>query len=125
VVTVVVAVLTVVAGGTGCVLRVAVDAVITRRFSRWSDQRWPVGTLAVNLVGCWGLGLVTAAGVPVEVVSVATVGILGGFTTFSAWVMDLGLLAADRNWVMFGVVVSVSTVGGLLAVELGRVVGNL
>ncbi len=60
---------------------------------RWLGTGFPWGTLAVNLLGCFLMGLLTAlfAG-PLPVSSDTrlffTTGILGGFTTFSAFGLD-------------------------------------
>ncbi len=60
---------------------------------RWLGTGFPWGTLAVNLLGCFLMGLLTAlfAG-PLSVSSDTRLffatGILGGFTTFSAFGLD-------------------------------------
>lgn len=60
---------------------------------RWLGTGFPWGTLSVNLLGCFLMGLLTAlfAG-PLPVSSETrlflTTGLLGGFTTFSAFGLD-------------------------------------
>lgn len=49
--------------------------------------------VAVNVLGCFAMGLVAARGG--WAVPAVTTGVLGGFTSFSGWVLDvLGLLGA-------------------------------
>ncbi len=78
---------------------------------------YPWGTLIVNLVGCaviGALGGALAAGMEMTApwrVFVIT-GILGGFTTFSAFSLDAGLLWLRAPLVAAGYVVG-SVVGGL------------
>ncbi|MFV3128503.1 fluoride efflux transporter CrcB [Niveispirillum sp. KHB5.9] len=62
-------------------------------FARWTDGGFPWATLTVNIVGSFIMGLLTAlmagAWVPSpEVRAFLTVGILGGFTTFSSFSLD-------------------------------------
>ncbi len=55
----------------------------------WLDGRWagfPVGTLLINLIGCVAIGWVGAAAGEREWVRwLVMTGLLGGFTTFSAF----------------------------------------
>lgn len=60
---------------------------------RWLGTGFPWGTLSVNLIGCFLMGLLTALftgplPVSVETRLFFTTGILGGFTTFSAFGLD-------------------------------------
>lgn len=57
---------------------------------RFLGDGFPYGTLTVNVVGCFFMGLIGTIGaktqiVPQFVVAAATIGFLGGFTTFSAF----------------------------------------
>lgn len=57
---------------------------------RFWGEGFPYGTLTVNLVGCFLMGLAGTIGaktqaVPQFVVAAVTVGFLGGLTTFSAF----------------------------------------
>lgn len=58
---------------------------------RFLNDGFPYGTLAVNVVGCFLMGIAGTAfaakthAVPPFLVAAATVGFLGGFTTFSAF----------------------------------------
>jgi CrcB protein len=49
---------------------------------------FPVGTLTVNLSGAFALGLLAGAGNTRSLVTVLLVGFLGGFTTFSTWMVE-------------------------------------
>jgi CrcB protein len=60
---------------------------------RWLGTSFPWGTLSVNLLGCFLMGLLTALFTgPLPVSSDTriffTTGLLGGFTTFSAFGLD-------------------------------------
>ena len=72
-------------GAIGCMLRfAAVNAVI-----RLNPSAFPVGTMLVNIVGSLLIGVVLAKyGTEHTVRAFIVTGILGGFTTFSAFSWD-------------------------------------
>jgi CrcB protein len=75
-------------GGLGAFSRYRVSGIVQRR---WKTL-FPVGTLVVNLSGAFAagilVGLATGRGVPDVVLSAAGVGFLGGYTTFSTWMVE-------------------------------------
>lgn len=86
------------AGGLGAVSRFVLDAVIRGRV----DTRWPVGTMVINVLGSFALGLLTAAvlhhGLASSWKLVLGTGFLGGFTTFStACVETVRLVEGGRS----------------------------
>lgn len=99
---------------------------------RWQIAEWfgsepgavPWETLLVNLVGCLVIGVAAARVEPGSDRWLAGVtGVLGGFTTFSAFAdQTRALLAADRGATALAYVAA-TLVGGLLAVATGRRLG--
>jgi len=80
-------------GALGSVLRYATGILC----AQWFGIGFPWGTLAVNVIGSaviGALGGAMAAGMPFpnEARLLVITGILGGFTTFSAFSLDTGLL---------------------------------
>lgn len=73
-------------GGLGAVLRLAVG----KWTLAWFGPGFPVGTMAVNVAGCFAIGLAVAAldGVGLTARLFFVTGLLGGFTTFSAFSLD-------------------------------------
>lgn len=101
----------------------------------WSGQaagegRFPLGTLAVNLVGCLVIGLVAGFCEQGESLSsdarlFVMTGVLGGFTTFSAFGLETVTLLRRDAFATALLYVTASVVGGLIAVWLGwKVVGR-
>jgi len=91
---------------------------------RWSDDPFPVGTLVVNVAGCFLIGLLNAALtgpflVREEYRLALTVGLLGGFTTFSAFGWETLALANDAQWARAILNVCLSIGFGLSAAWLG------
>jgi CrcB protein len=106
--------------GLGGVLRQAVNLAAARLLG----PGFPHGTLAVNLAGSLLIGAVTAyaagrSGMPPLARLFLTTGILGGFTTFSAFSLDTAALWEDgRSLAATGYVV-VSVIGSIAAVFIG------
>ena len=83
-----------VGGAIGSVLRYGLATFV----QRYASPAFPYGTFVVNLVGCAAFGLILGSAEEHLSVMVATrgfvlIGLLGGFTTFSAFSYDtVGLL---------------------------------
>ena len=108
-------------GGIGAAGRHGVNVAAARLFG----LGFPWGTLIVNVVGSFAMGLIAAwfafkadAGLSQHVRLFLTTGILGGFTTFSAFSLDVALLW-ERGAVVgasaYVIVSIVFSVGGLFA----------
>lgn len=86
-----------VAGGFGALARLELGGWVQRRAA--SDRPW--GTFVVNLLGAAALGAVVAGGdlgLAPEVRDVVGTGFLGGFTTFSTWMVAGATLVEERAW---------------------------
>lgn len=60
-------------------------------------EGYPAGTLTVNVLGTFGLALLTFAGASDDAVLVLGTGVCGAFTTFSAFSVDVvGLVENER-----------------------------
>jgi fluoride exporter len=84
---------------------------------------FPVSISAVNVIGSFALGFVIGAARPASLpvgLQPFTVGALGGFTTFSTWMVDIDA-AKDRRLGM--AIVAIPTVLGVGAGAIGIVVG--
>jgi len=98
--------------------------VINVGFGRWLGSGFPWSTLCVNVVGCLLMGVV------VEVLAlkfkgsldlrafIAT-GILGGFTTFSAYALDFATLAGQQDRLVAGLYLLGSVVLSIAALYTG------
>lgn len=86
---------------------------------------WPLATLFVNLVGCFGIGLIAAAakrwqGLDTQWELAVRVGILGGLTTFSSFGLEVvRLWQADRPAAAC-LVVAANVILGIGAVVFGE-----
>jgi CrcB protein len=95
---------------------VAVAALVT----------WPLATLAVNLVGSFLIGLVAAATTAGSGVAVLLMGgVLGGFTTFSAFSFDTMRLVESGRLEAAALYVAGSVALSLTACWVGLMLGRL
>ena len=90
---------------------------------------FPLGTFAVNALGCLLIGLVLGWGEAREALTPGmraflVAGVLGGFTTFSAFGYDTYALLRGGHLPMAGLNVLAQVVVGLLAVAGGFAVGR-
>jgi CrcB protein len=90
-----------VGGAAGSVVRY----LATLLTAQWLGTHFPWGTLAVNILGSFLMGLVIALGahrlqVSNEMRLLFTTGFLGGFTTFSAFSLDFALLFERKDYVL-------------------------
>ncbi|MEQ8481297.1 MAG: fluoride efflux transporter CrcB [Hoeflea sp.] len=101
-------------GGLGAVCRHAAGAAVTRL----AGVAFPYGTLAVNILGSFAMGLLIAwlarrSGADAHLRLLLATGFLGGFTTFSAFSLDVatlyerGALTAAAAYVIASVAVSI------------------
>ena len=91
-----------------------------------SPGAWPWSTLLVNLVGCLALGALLAvllARCPHSpwLRPFLAVGVLGGFTTYSTFAMDVVRLTGSGHPVLAVAYVLASVLGGTCAVAAGLV----
>ena len=114
-------------GALGALARYGVSGIVQRV---WRTT-FPIGTLVVNLTGALAagllLGLLTGRDVPDMLVLAAGVGFLGGYSTFSTWMVEtvfaaesggrVGLRRAAEN-------LAIPLVGGVAAVGIGFAIGQ-
>lgn len=106
-------------GGAGAIARFALDGAVTRRAGR----EFPFGTLLVNVLGAFVLGMLAGAAVSGNAYRVLGTGLIGAFTTFSTWAFESHRLGEDGRIVLGIVNFVVSLALGILAAWAGRQVG--
>jgi CrcB protein len=107
-------------GAIGAWLRWAVGLAALRHLG----AGFPWGTVAVNLAGSLAAGIVLAlledrGHLGGYVRAFLLVGVLGGFTTYSAMMVEALLLARGARPMLAGAYLALTLVGGLIAVWLG------
>ena len=109
-------------GFIGAILRYSVGGFI----QGWSKgNSFPIGTLAVNILGCFVIGLLSQLAeshglFSPETRSLLFIGFLGAFTTFSTFGNEtMNLLQSAKPWLSI-TNVSAHIVLGLVAIWIGR-----
>lgn len=117
-----------VAGAAGSVLRYFVSLWGLRM-----NPALPLGTLAVNVVGSFLLGLLMEVGLTTRLIQpdvrlVLSVGLLGGFTTYSSFNYEtLEYLRRGNTiiaWLNIGATVAGCLAAGALGVALGKAIAS-
>jgi CrcB protein len=90
----------------------------------------PVGTLAVNILGSYVIGLLTGISEKRELLTMEwrlflMVGICGGFTTFSTFTSENMMLMHNGQFFSVFLYTGMSIIFGFLAVYLGFITTNL
>src|SRR5690606_17408404 len=85
--------------------------VIDQQIASWSLTEFPIATFTINCLGSLFIGILYVAGgesgvISKEVAAMLTVGLLGGFTTFSAFsiqtfqLLERGKIALAASYVV-------------------------
>jgi fluoride exporter len=109
-----------VGAGIGGALRHGVNVAATRYFG----YGFPFGTLIVNIVGSFVMGLFAGyfafrPGIPQHMRLFLTTGILGGFTTFSSFSLDTALLIERHSFGLAAGYIAGSVAAALSALFFG------
>ena len=104
--------------------------VLVDACARVFGRGFPWGTLAVNVTGCVLMGLaitvaIERAALPEPWRAAAVVGVLGGFTTFSAFAGDTLMLVEQQRFALAGVNVLAQLLLCAAAVALGAAAGRM
>ena len=118
-----------VGGALGSVARYWLNGVVSDRYG----ATFPWGTMTVNVIGSFVIGVLGALTLPEGRMSsearalttqLLMIGICGGFTTFSSFSLQTLNLVRDREWLYAGVNILLSVVLCLVATWLGYLLGS-
>lgn len=117
-------------GGTGAVLRYQVGRGLTQWLGPAAVMSFPWATLVVNVVGSLAMGLLAGTLARLGPAGdtwrlLVGVGLLGGFTTFSAFSLEMMLLIERGQGAVAITYAAVSVLGGLTALYIGLIVMRL
>ncbi len=116
-------------GAVGAALRLHVGQWVERSGAGTGVFGIPAGTLAVNVIGAALMGLLVgtldARGGSEPVRMLLGVGLLGGFTTFSAFSLEAARLLQAGALGQMALYIGVSVVGTMLALIAGLALGRM
>lgn len=115
-----------VGGGIGSALRYWLSGIIPR----WLGSGFPYGILIVNIIGCFFIGFLMSLLEDRFIVDPAlriflTIGILGGFTTFSTFSYETFVMLRDSEILKASLYVGLTLILGLGATYGGSIIGKL
>ncbi len=110
-------------GAVGAILRYLVTILSARMFG----LGFPYGTLMVNILGAFLMGMLVSAGashfnLSQDMRLFLQVGVLGGFTTFSAFSLDVVTLFERGETISAGAYIMLSIVLSVIAITIGMMV---
>lgn len=117
--------LLVIAGALGTLSRYALGGLA----QRIGGTGFPYGTLAINVLGCFVIGLIMQIALNTDLIAVplriaVTVGFLGAFTTFSTFSYETVRFLEDGAWMSAALNVASNVGMGLLATFAGMLLGK-
>jgi CrcB protein len=74
---------------------------VAARVAARRPSTFPWGTFTVNLTGGFALGVITGFAVKGAALVIFGGGLLGGYTTFSTWMVEAQRLGEDGDWRMW------------------------
>jgi CrcB protein len=98
--------------------------------ARWLGADFPYGTLLINVLGSFLIGLIQQVGlstllIPDTLRLVLTIGVMGGFTTYSSFSYETLKLAETGSWVGASLYVGLTTALCLVCCALGLSLGRV
>jgi len=114
-------------GGVGSLARYVTGIAMVQRFG----PGFPYGTLTINVVGCFVIGVVSqlaltrAFGMTPNLRLFLTVGVLGGFTTFSTFAYETVTLAGEGAPTLGALYIAASVGLGTIAAFAGIVLTRI
>jgi CrcB protein len=110
-----------VGGFIGAVLRYLLGGIVLHHTANW---KFPASTFAVNVAGCLVAGVLMALAVKHDLLSppvrlILFTGLLGGFTTFSAFGLETVYLVQRQEFLWAGLNVVSTVCAGIAVLWLG------
>ena len=114
-------------GAIGSVARFKMSGYVLQHTIDW---KFPAGTFAVNVLGCLVAGILAGLAekhdfFTQDVRLLLFTGLLGGFTTFSAFGLETMFLLRRGDFAVAGANIILSVIAGLLALALGLGLASL
>lgn len=114
-------------GAVGAALRYLVGLSVVRALGPGAISGFPVAIITVNIIGSFLMGVFVVAAANrglTHLSPLVMTGLLGGFTTFSAFSLETVTLIERGQWGAAGVYVALSVVGSVGALFLGVLVAR-
>jgi CrcB protein len=113
-------------GGIGTVFRYLLSKLIP-----YSGNGFPWSTFSTNLIGCFIIGILssyflkTVSNDQSDMVLFSTIGLCGGFTTFSTYAYENLNLIKSEDYLNFLIYTLISVTLGIIMVYFGMIINKL
>lgn len=107
-------------GGIGALLRVTISAIS----KKYLGHAFPYGTLIINILGSFALGILIGMNMDDKILSFFGMGVLGGFTTFATFSYEVVSMFKDKKHILTVLYIFLSYILGIGAAMLGFVIGR-
>ena len=114
--------------GAGGFIGASIRYVVSSWFMQFSRMGFPLGTFSINLIGCTLLGILIGLSplknsvIPVK--EFLAIGVLGGFTTFSAFGLESLEMIKAGQYKMTAIYILGSIILGLLGIFIGIILSR-
>jgi len=107
-------------GGLGSAMRHGMNLLA----ARWLGTQYPLGTLGINVLGAFAMGVIveywaSRSGLSPQARLFLATGVMGGFTTFSTFALEVAVLQSRGEMLVAGLYVAGSLVLGIGALYAG------
>jgi fluoride exporter len=109
------------AGAAGALSRYGISTAMSKAFS---GSDFPFGTLTVNVIGCFLIGIVMHIGLNTDIIppdwrTAVTMGFLGALTTFSSFSYETIQLIENSKYSLVAANITANVIAALLATIAG------
>jgi len=112
--------------GIGGFIGASLRYIISIQSTKWFGTNFPFGTLIVNVLGGFLMGVIMQLSSDTTLISpnqklILTTGILGGLTTFSTFSLETTLLFSDARYTLAALNMGLNLFFSLLGLVAGRI----
>lgn len=98
---------------------------ISKKLNSKSTFKIPIGTLIVNLLGCFLIGIIIGANADIMIVLLLGTGFMGAFTTFSTVKLEMTQLFRNNHKRKFYLYMIMTYGFGIILTYLGYFIGSV
>jgi len=105
--------------GLGGIVGAVLRYIISKIFKEIMEREHPISTMFINIVGCFFIGFLSSKHLPDEYKLFLTTGLLGGFTTYSTFMLETSRYVKKSKHKKAFLYVFLSIVFGIMAAGAG------
>lgn len=112
--------------GIGGFIGASLRYIISMQSTKWFGTSFPFGTLIVNVLGGFLMGVIMQLSIDTTMISpnqklILTTGVLGGLTTFSTFSLETINLFSDSNYLLGSLNIGLNLFFSLIGLVVGKI----